>query len=916
MLARLALSMVLASTVFGSGTALAQTPGPGSPAGAPLAGALAPLSGTIVDRSSGLPLAGVAVVVLNRPERATTDAQGRFLLTLPPGVYVLEARLSGYQTTDSDELALVAGTPAGATLAIQRLESSSGNLRSIGRTSTRASNALQPATVVQHSVAVSDVVQSGFTRIDQALQNLPNVVESQGLATPGNETNLQLRGLQGVTQYLIDGHPTEVAIQSATLFPFQTVNVVYGSGKGALYPINAIGGVIDLRTIQPTPQNQWQFVQSFGTFDKTATGVQLTGTSDRLGYAVSFGVDGIDAPYGRTNRYQPRGGFDPTATDPAVAARNFATVDSGFTTHSELLKAVYKLSPALTATATVIGTSELHDNEGDKSVDYVTYQRALFDGLKDLAGKNPAKDPCPAGTFTVTGPSGKPNGIGPNGQPDGGFACQTPQQFASFHSGYATGELGQIGENNNDTDLRLESNGQHYRFLVDTYGSIFKRSQLFANANYVTALGDLNDIHTKQTHDSEAGINVSDTLVYKNDEVGAGYFSNNYRQNEVGLAFKPGFVPDGGYLFTYGNDIQSLYFSLVHHPAGSPLSVYAYDYIKNSHQPNAWFNDPRVALLYRRPNDTFRLAAGVSSDLPYAPDNQTYQAVPLQQFQSGVNCGGQSSIGTAPAGYTKPERASDEDFSWTHRWSGDSFTQAELYNQNFASKVQYGYNAPLPVLANLSFTSAAAIDAYLAAYQTQCSGFPAPTIANLTLNGNYNIGRELARGVDLTGRQRATRSLFFDYSYAVQSVAYRALPIDFLQQDHRLTIGSQTFVPDSGQVVPLHTASLAADMTFRAGYHARLIGYYTGPGNLSGRQGFTRTDLALNKTIHNGALSLYVFNLFQYAPYYDHIVDYGLPLQLNQFATPGDYAQYGRATTQLYGIGPRQITLTYSVRSR
>jgi hypothetical protein len=203
-----------------------------------------------------------------------------------------------------------------------------------------------------------------------------------------------------------------------------------------------------------------------------------------------------------------------------------------------------------------------------------------------------------------------PYGTGPNGENDGGQPCQTPASYASLNSGYSTGELGSIATNNNDNDLKVVVEGQHYRFVVDAYASIFKRSQTYQSSQYQLIPGDLNGIHTKQTHDSEAGFTVTDDLIFKNDDIQLGYYTNNYRQDELGWQFDQNHKPTGNYLFTYGNDIQSVFARLVHHSVNSPLSFYFTDYIKNSQQPNAWFNDPRVAVLYRKGNNTFRVAAG------------------------------------------------------------------------------------------------------------------------------------------------------------------------------------------------------------------------------------------------------------------------------------------------------------------
>ncbi|GAC1408226.1 MAG: hypothetical protein NVSMB64_16160 [Candidatus Velthaea sp.] len=883
------------------------------------------VTGSVVDRSTGLPLSNAVVTVPGTALRTLTDKQGRFTLTVPPGTYAFQAQFTGYQTAETDTVVVLPNQTTAIALSVQRLESNAGNLREIGRTTGRANAALQSATVIQKQLSAVDLLQSGYMRASQAVGDLPNVVYTRGNAVPGDDAQIAIRGISGGTLTLIDGHPTDLPLNSSALFPFQSINVVYGSGKGELYPVNALGGVIDLRTIAPTRLPEATFLQSFGTFDHLTTGVQATGTLNHFGYAASFGIEGIDAPYARTTRFEPRSGFDPSATTGPAVARNYFSLDNPYAVKTGLLKGVYHLSSATTVTATTLFGTQLQNNVGSKSIDLITFDRALADGTNALKGKG-SGDACPAGTFTANGPTAPgakaptPNGIGPDGLGDGGITCQTPQQYAAFRQGYGTGELGSIATNINYNDLRFEVNGGHSRFVLDGFASLFKRSQDYTSSNYYAVVGDLNGLHTKLTHDSRAGFTISEDLVYKNDEVGVGYYLENYRQNErqVGLDPLSGSTANGTFLFTYGNAVKSLYFRNIYNPNGSPLSVYLYDYIKHSSQPNAFFNDPRLAFLYRLKDYTFRVAAGESSSLPYAPDNQTYQSRSLSDFNgsTGPNCSGGNGIGSAPTGFTKPERASDEEFAIGHRWKGDSTTQFTVYNENFTSKVQYGYNAPL-TYTGTSFVDPALLASYQNSIIAKCGGTPSQTLALLTLNGNYNLGRVMARGIDITGRQRFGRNAFLDYSYGTQSVVYRSLPVEVVQGDHRIIIGSQLVTGDDGPT-PLHTLSLGLDANNARGLDARVSAHYTSAGNPQGLQAFTRTDLNVTQALHRGSLlTVSVYNLFNYDGTYDKLVGYGVPFALNQYAGAGDYNSFfGRASANRFGIGPRTITFTYTVKAR
>lgn len=873
----------------------------------------AAVAGSVVDRSTGLPLSNVRVTVVGTTTSTLTDQNGAFHFVLAPGVYTFGARAGGYGAVETDVVALVTGTNTSLTLALGKAEAVSGNFKEVAHVTTRANDALRPASVVQHTLATSDELARGTFRIDRAIEELPNVVFSTGISTPGIDGYISLRGIPGGTQQLIDGHPTSVSLNSVALFPFQSVDVVYGSGKGQLYPINAIGGVIDLRTLTPTLTPTATYLQSFGTFTKLTSDLQSTGTFGKFGYAFSLGSEGTDAPFARTTRYEPLSGWDPSATDPAVRGRSFYTIDSPYAVRSEFGKFVYSFNDKLKMTGTVLGGAELHQNDGDKSIDFHSFDRILADGKRNLANKS-ATDACPAGTFTATNFAGVPNGTGPNNLPDGGTPCQNPQQYAGLRAGYTTGELGSITTTNADNDVKFEYTTAHNYLLLDTYASLFRRSQDFHSTEYRNVPGDLNGLRTKTSNDSNAGFTLSDDLIFANDTIGFGYYTNNYRQNETGTNRNPiTQSTNGSYFFTYGNAIRAEFFKVVHHSANSPLTFYLNDYIKDSQQPHAFFNDPRLAILYRKGNNTVRVAAGESSSLPYAPDNATYQSFPLAQFTNNVNCNGRNNIGSAPTGFTKPERASDEEVSFAHRWHGDSTTQLELYSENFASKVQYGYSAPL-TYTGTAFIDPALLASYLNAITTKCGTTATP--AQLTLQGNYNLGRVLARGIDLTGRQRVGSNVFFDYSYGTQSVGYRSLPGEVVAGDKRIIIGSQTFIPDSGQEIPLHSASLSLDARDRSGFQGRMTGYYTGPGNQNGLPGFVRTDVSVSKSLSRyGTLTAYVYNLLNYASYFDNVNGAGIPLALNGAASAGDYAPYfGAGAQNRFGIGARTLTVTLAVK--
>src|SRR5687767_145708 len=67
------------------------------------------VTGSVIDHRTEQPVPGVLVYVEDRPQVATSDAEGRFALTLAPGQYVVAASVIGYALLRAD-ITVVAGT--------------------------------------------------------------------------------------------------------------------------------------------------------------------------------------------------------------------------------------------------------------------------------------------------------------------------------------------------------------------------------------------------------------------------------------------------------------------------------------------------------------------------------------------------------------------------------------------------------------------------------------------------------------------------------------------------------------------------------------------------------------------------------------------------------------------------------------
>lgn len=162
-LARCASAMVFSCASFAA-PADAQTPrGP------------AEIHGHVIDAQTGLPLAAATVSIVGSPLSVISDAQGNFrVLGLPPGMYALRIAHSGYQPSDTDDIALTRGGVAAVTLSLQAAASGA-RLATIGRSSTALGSALQSASTIYRSIDPEALLEAGTIRAGDAIRGLPGI---------------------------------------------------------------------------------------------------------------------------------------------------------------------------------------------------------------------------------------------------------------------------------------------------------------------------------------------------------------------------------------------------------------------------------------------------------------------------------------------------------------------------------------------------------------------------------------------------------------------------------------------------------------------------------------------------------------------------------------------------------------------
>ncbi len=879
----------------------------------------AALDGTVVDAQTGLPLAGAQVVIVDRPlVRVATAADGAFhILGLLPGVYRLRVDRGGYQPAESSDLALVSGQHAGVTLALQRTAAAS-PLGVIGATATAASSSLQRSSTISVALPAQALVEAGVTRAGDALRELPGITNSikGDTAALGDDIPLELRGIGALeTTTALDGHPIALGFPGGYNFQLsptaglRDLLVTYGSGSNLL-GTSAIGGIVDMRTLAPTTERQFSVAQGWGSFDKSATTLRATGTAGRLGYAVAFGVAGLDGPLRHDRLYQPGAAYDQSATDPAVRATGVYDDDSSVNSRTGLVKLSYAPEPASSLTFTALVSGYFEDKSGNGDGDYLDDAPALAFGNQLLARYKPSAYPhlaaCPAGTFVATNANGQPNGFGPSGKPDGGLTCQTPQQYAAFNTGFdGAGPSTQtfaFADEHLAYQRTTAGGSFHADAFTDRYHDIVDRSYALP---FVGAPGEGPQISRSDRLETEAGASIGYDHSGRSNLFGLGY---GYLNLAYDLASTAGTSSSLGTPIVHetGPTLRDVY-----RAPGSPLTIFADAFLRHASATDTTSLDPRASVVYapgRR--EALRFSAGATTTEPAGNQlGQPFVGTVLGGAGGGsaITCGGLNAIGSVPSSALHPERGVDEELAYARTFGADSQAQVSLYDTHIYDKL-YATLVPLSATGS-SFVDPAFLAQQLAAVAAKCGSSAAPSLLGVT--GTFNVGALEARGVTLSGRQRFDRRTFLDYDWTTDSTFLVSAPAPLLKSNTTLIPGSQ--LPR----LPLHNYDLALDRLVGRGVDLRYTFHGVSANNTKALPAYGYSDLRLALRSGSGLLSVAVDNLFdQYADIRGLRYE-GVPLALNQYATAAAYAPYtGTAATERFGLPYRRIFFTYELRVR
>lgn len=228
-----------------------------------LAAQEASIRGSVLDER-GDPIPGAAVVARGTQASAVVDAEGQYLLSVPPGTYELEASSLGYRSSIQSVTVGAGGTATvDFTLGVSAIQ--------LGQVVASVEAGEVTRRQLGTDIASIDVAESVPTAVVSNVSELlnaraPNVTVTQGSGNIGAGSRIRIRGVNSLTQgnnplIIIDGvrasNDTETGINRGQTFSrfddldpanIARIQVVKGPAALALYGSEAASGVIIVET--------------------------------------------------------------------------------------------------------------------------------------------------------------------------------------------------------------------------------------------------------------------------------------------------------------------------------------------------------------------------------------------------------------------------------------------------------------------------------------------------------------------------------------------------------------------------------------------------------------------------------------------------------------------------------------------
>ena len=433
----------------------------------------ATLSGRVTD-SRGNALGGATVTAQGAGATLTakTAGDGTFSLTAQPGIYTVSVSRGGYQTVQTDSVAVVAGS----TVNIGQLtltELSTQSLRTIGRVSTTASrNPVSTNVAAVTTLSGAAIEERVPTNLNDVVQELPGISVARTSGATAN-TFFETRGFFIQQKVNIDGHPVASGqfgnwnSAYANPFIFGQVEVLKGAGLNGPTAGETAIGTINLRTRDFTSKNAFEAtagIDSYqGSYLNVFGSVNLL-KNDKLSILAARASSGYNGPWNDVfaNRVGTVNGL-PTGTYQVPSPNGLVLwqgdLSNKYGLQAELAKARYRFSESTSLTFEYLGLQGQYFPQGGAYASYYGHVNVGYCANKGAVTFNAAQ--C--------------NAFSTYGAPyTAGLAGQTVDAYSWFPNSYVQNNEPQFSAElrttfKNDTLLLRPYTAEINRFINGQY---------------------------------------------------------------------------------------------------------------------------------------------------------------------------------------------------------------------------------------------------------------------------------------------------------------------------------------------------------------------------------------------------------------------------------------------------------------
>ncbi len=206
------------------------------------------VTGTVLDAASQEPLAGVSVLLKGSTRGTTTDATGRFALSVPEESVTLVCSYIGYEPQD---VSLITGQNA-LTISLKSDQKLLNEVVVIGY----GAQSKAKVTGVISQVKAQDLVRyNGSSFAQQLAGKAAGVIINDAFAQPGVDPQIVIRGIGTLTAgrnplIVVDGFPLSEGSSFNSVNPqdIETVDILKDPSSAAIYGSRAANGVILITT--------------------------------------------------------------------------------------------------------------------------------------------------------------------------------------------------------------------------------------------------------------------------------------------------------------------------------------------------------------------------------------------------------------------------------------------------------------------------------------------------------------------------------------------------------------------------------------------------------------------------------------------------------------------------------------------